>query len=330
MSALATAVDDPGGKARTLTCEVMARPAAETDTAAMTTHALTSPITTTDGARLHFEDWGDGAPVVFTHGWTVGHELWERQMTASADAGRRAVGIDRRGCGRSTTGRDGFGLDRLADDLAEVLAALDLQAVTLIAHSMGAAEAVRMFARHGGERIARLVLVAPTTPRPATAPDHPHGIPTAVFDGMVTGLTADKPAYLAAAAPAFFGGAGSVSPEMLAWGVALAGRASLRTAVALVRTFSQADQRDELAAVDIPTLVVHGDADASAPLELCGQPTAAAIRDAHLLVYPDAPHGLPLSADHAARLSEDLLAFAPDGSQTGGDAAPACAPTARR
>jgi pimeloyl-ACP methyl ester carboxylesterase len=291
----------------------VAKAAAAADAAAMTTHTLFPSVTTTDGAQLHVEDWGQGAPIVFTHGWTVGHEMWERQMTALADAGLRAVGIDRRGCGRSTSGRDGFALDRLADDLAQLLAALDLQATTLVAHSMGAAEAVRMLARHGSDRIARLVLVAPTTPRPAAAPDHPHGIPAAVFDDMIAGLAADKPAYLAAAAPGFFGTGQAVSAEMTAWGVALAARAPLRTAIGLVRAFSQADQRDELAAVDVPTLVIHGDADASAPLELCGRPTATGIADARLVIYPGGPHGLPLSNGHSARLTDDLFAFTSDG-----------------
>jgi pimeloyl-ACP methyl ester carboxylesterase len=102
---------------------------------------------------------------------------------------------------------------------------------------------------------------------------------------------------------------------MTAWGVALAARAPLRTAIELVRAFSQADQRDELAAVDVPTLVIHGDADASAPLELCGRPTAAGIADARLAVYRGGPHGLPLSAAHSARLTFDLLAFAGDGAR---------------
>ncbi len=281
----------------------------------MATHMLNPSHTTTDGAHLHVEDWGHGSPVVFTHGWTVGHEMWERQMAALAGTGSRAIGIDRRGCGRSTSGRDGFTLDRLADDLAQLLAALDLRATTLVAHSMGAAEAVRMLARHGSDRIARLVLVAPTTPRPAAAPDHVHGIPAAVFDEMIAGLAADKPAYLAAAAPGFFGTGEAVSPEMTAWGVALAARAPLRTAIELVRAFSQADQRDELTAVDVPTLVVHGDADASAPLELCGRPTAAGIADARLVVYPGGPHGLPLCTGHSARLTDDLVAFIDDGAR---------------
>src|SRR3982074_3633575 len=106
----------------------------------------TDRLTAEDGARLHAEDWGDGPPVVFTHGWTVGWEMWEYQMAALADRGLRCVGLDRRGCGRSTSGRAGVGYDRLSDDLAVVLEQLDLREVTLVAHSMAAGEALRMIA----------------------------------------------------------------------------------------------------------------------------------------------------------------------------------------
>ena len=272
-------------------------------------HDITDTVHTDDGARLHIEDWGSGPPVVFTHGWALGAEMWEYQMTALAAEGRRCIGIDRRGCARSTPGSEGFGHDRLADDLALVLETLDLRGATLVAHSMAAGEAVRMFARHGAGRVERLVLVSPTTPRVLQAPDNPDGIPRVVFDEMVAGLAADKPAYLAAAAPGFFGGDEACSPELLLWGLALAGRASLRASIELVRTFSEADSRDDLAAVTVPTLVVHGTEDASAPLELCGRPTAAGIHGSRLEVYSGGPHGLPLARGHKDRLTADLLAF---------------------
>lgn len=137
---------------------------------------------------MHLEDWGAGQPVVFTHGWSVGGEMWEYQMTSLAEHGLRCIAPDRRGCGRSTPGRGGVGYDQLADDLSELLDALDLQDVTLVAHSMGAGEAVRMFTRKGAGRVTRLVLVAPTTPRVVQAADHPDGVPALVFDEMVAGL----------------------------------------------------------------------------------------------------------------------------------------------
>lgn len=269
-----------------------------------------SPHVTPDGARLHYEDWGAGPPVVFTHGWSVGGEMWEYQMTALAERGLRCIAPDRRGCGRSTPGSGAVGYDQLADDLAGLLDVLDVTDVTLVAHSMGAGEAVRMFARHGAGAVARLVLVSPTTPRVLHAPDNPDGIPAAAFDAMAAGLSADKPAYLAASAPGFFGGPDAVSPELAAWGVALARRASLRTSVGLVWTFSGEDSRADLGCVTVPTLVIHGDADVSAPLGLCGRPTALGISKCRLEVYAGGPHGLPLASGHKERLTEDLAAFA--------------------
>lgn len=269
----------------------------------------TSPFTSADGAYLHIEEWGDGPPVVFTHGWALGAEMWEYPMSALADSGLRCVGVDRRGCGRSTAGRLRPSFDLLADDLAALLEHLDLRGATLVAHSMAAGEALRLLARHGDERIDRLVLVAPTTPRVLQAPDHPGGVPRAVFDEVVAGLRADKPAYLAAAAPGFFGGEADVSPELARWGVGLAARASVRTSVDLVRTFTEEDSRADLAAVRIPTLVVCGGADASAPLELCARPTADGIAGSRLEVYAGGPHGLPLAAGYKERLTEDIAAW---------------------
>jgi non-heme chloroperoxidase len=271
---------------------------------------LQQPLMTGDGASIHVEDWGDGSPVVFTHGWSVGHEMWEHQMTALAARGLRCIGIDRRGCGRSTSGRLAIDLDLIADDLAIVLDHLDLHDVTLVGHSIGAAEAIRMLARDDGGRVSRLVLVAPTTPAIMQREDNPEGIPASVFDETVEGLCNDKPAYLAAAAPGFFGGSDAVSPELLRWGVDLAARASLRTSVALLRTYSCADLRADLPAITVPTVIVHGDADASAPLDLCGRRTAAGIAGSRLEIYAGGPHGLPLAAAHKDRLTEDIAAFA--------------------
>ena len=273
------------------------------------TSDVIGPLTTVDGARLHIEDWGEGPSVVFTHGWTAGWEMWEYQMTALADQGLRCVGVDRRGCGRSTPGRAGFGYDQLADDLATVLEQLDLREVTLVTHSMAAGEAVRMIARHGPDRLARVALVSPTTPRLLQAPDNPYGIPQDVFDQTIAELTADKPAFILAAAPAFFGGPEAVSDELMRWGVGLAQRASLRTSIELTLTNSETDARRDLVTVTVPTLVIHGDADVSAPLESCGRPTAAGITGSTLEVYEGGPHGLPLSRSHKDRLTRDLLSF---------------------
>jgi pimeloyl-ACP methyl ester carboxylesterase len=266
-------------------------------------------VMTADGAAIHVEDWGDGPPVVFTHGWAAGHEMWEYQMTSLCASGYRCVGVDRRGCGRSTSGRQAIGLDRLADDLASVLEHLDLSDVTLVSHSVAAAEAIRMLTRHRSDRISRLVLVAPTTPAIRQSDDNPDGVPASVYDGIVEGLCKDKPAYLLQAAPGFFGGPDAVSRELVAWGVQLAARASLRTSIDLIHVIAHADVRGELAAITIPTLVIHGDADESAPPALCGRRTAAGIPGSQLKIYPGAPHGIPLAAAQKDRLGADIERF---------------------
>ena len=266
-------------------------------------------VMTADGAAIHVEDWGDGPPVVFTHGWTAGHEMWEYQMTSLSASGYRCIGVDRRGCGRSTSGRRAIDLDQLADDLASVLEQLDLSDVTLVAHSVGAAEAIRMLTRHGSDRVSRLVLVAPTTPAILQTRDNPDGVPASVYDDIVEGLRKDKPAYLSQAAPGFFGGPDAVSRELVAWGVELAARASLRTSIDLIHVIAHADVRGELAAIRLPTLVIHGDADESAPVELCGRRTAAGISGSQLQIYRGAPHGIPLAAGHKDRLGADIERF---------------------
>jgi pimeloyl-ACP methyl ester carboxylesterase len=238
--------------------------------------------------------------------------MWEYQMTALTERGYRCLGIDRRGSGRSTSGRAGFGLDQLADDLAGALDQLGVRGATLVAHSMGGPEAVRMLARHGSDRVAHLVLVASITPALVRSQDNPDGLPAIAYDEMVAGLRADKPAYLAAMAPGFFGGEEAVSPELIRWGVGLAARASLRSCIELTRTQTVADVRADVARIATPTLVLHGDADVAAPLELCGRRTAGGIAGSRLVVYPGGPHGLPLSAAYKERLTEDIAAVAAD------------------
>lgn len=260
-------------------------------------------ITTPSGTRLAIDQVGEGPPVVLTHGWVVGGEMWEYVAARLAAAGMRAIAIDRRGCGRSDHPAGGYNFDTLADDLTSVMAALELRDATLVAHSLAGAEAVRTLGRGGAERVGRLVLVASTTPGPppGAAPDKP------ALEELVGGLQVDRPAYVRAGVPGFFGGGDDVSPEMAEWAVGLTLRASLTASVALMELGATTDVSADVASCPVPALVLHGDADASAPLELTGRPTAALLPDARLEVYPGAPHRLPLT--HAARVAEDVIAF---------------------
>lgn len=262
-----------------------------------------SEITTPNGIRLSFDEVGEGPPVVLTHGWVVGSEMWEYVAARLAAGGRRAISIDRRGCGHSDRPADGYDFDTLADDLAAVLAALDLRDVTLVAHSLGGAEAVRMLARNGAGPVARLVLVATTTPGPP-----PERRPDAEeLEALVGGLCIDRPAYVRAGVPGFFGGSDVVSPELADWAVGLTLRAGLTASVELMKAAATTDLSADVAVCPVPALVLHGDADASAPLGLTGQATAQSLPDARLEVYGGAPHGLPLT--HADRVASHVLEF---------------------
>jgi pimeloyl-ACP methyl ester carboxylesterase len=268
-------------------------------------------IETNDGTRLHYQDRGEGEPIVLIHGWTLGAEVWERQTAGLAAQGLRCVAYDRRGSGQSGRPVDGYDYGTLADDLAALMERLDLRGATLVGHSMGGGEVARYVARHGTGRVARAVFVAATTPFLLRTEDNPDGVDREVFDGMIAGLRADREGYLAASAPTFFGdGLPSIDvpPETRERMVRLACSCSPEAVVATVRSFSETDFRADLRAfAGVPTLVVHGDADANVPLDLCGRRTAASIPGSRLEVYEGAPHGLPIT--HADRLNRDLLAF---------------------
>jgi pimeloyl-ACP methyl ester carboxylesterase len=258
-----------------------------------------------DRTALFYQDRGDGPPIVFIHGWAIGADMWEYQTTPLSRRGLRCIAYDRRGCGRSDHPDRGYDFDTFADDLAALLEHLDLRDVTLVGHSMGGGEVARYLSRHGARRIARAVLVGTITPFLRKTADNPDGVDDAVFAATIAALGEDRPAFLTAGAAGFFG-AGlpgiSVSPELMAWAVGLFLRASPSATIDMVRAFSTTDFRPDMPAFTVPTLVIHGDADANAPLALTGARTARAI-----VVYEGAPHGLFVT--HKARFNEDLAAF---------------------
>lgn len=258
-----------------------------------------------DGTRLFHRDWGLGAPVVFLAGWSQPSDAWSPVMLAVAAAGHRCVAVDRRGHGRSDDPGRGYDFDTLADDLATLLETLDLRGTVLVGHSMASGEIARYLARHGASRVAGLVLVAPTTPRLLQSADNPAGLPPAAFAAVRAALAHDFPAWVDANLDAFV--TPETTPPMRNWLRSLTLGCSLHAAVELNRALTEADFRPELARIRMPALVLHGDADASAPIDLCGRGTAALIPGARLEVYAGAPHGLPVT--HAARLAEDVNVF---------------------
>jgi non-heme chloroperoxidase len=261
-----------------------------------------------DGTRLFFKDWGRGRPVVFVSAWGLQSDFWVYQMTYLADQGLRCVAYDRRGHGRSSQPGHGYDFDTLADDLAVLLEHLDLRDVVLVGHSMGCADVVRYLSRHGGERIARAVLVATVTPFTVKTADNPDGVDRAVLEAGRERLRRDFPGTVAAAAGGFFGPQNPVPEATRQWWTGMVLQCSLKGLLELHRAFTETDFRPELRGLSVPTLLVHGDRDVSTPIETTGRRSAALIPRSRLEVYPGAAHGLVVT--HVDRLNADLVAVA--------------------
>jgi pimeloyl-ACP methyl ester carboxylesterase len=263
-------------------------------------------IRTADGLDLHYEDWGSGPPVVLVHSWALHSQMWRQQIPALTDAGLRVVAFDRRGHGGSGNNGLGFDMDTLADDLAAVMDQLDLSRAVLVGHSMAGGEIVRYLSRHGSDRVAKVVLLAPTTPYLIKTADNPLGLDAAMFEQSRSAWKQDFTRWVADNQAAFF------TPETPAvtaqWMVSMLLECSLPVALATSNAFTEIDFRPEVAAISVPTLVVHGTADASAPLEITGRPTAALIPGGKLTVLPGAPHGLFLT--HDREVNQAIVEFA--------------------
>jgi non-heme chloroperoxidase len=263
-----------------------------------------------DGTRLFYKDWGSGSPVVFVHGWPLNADMWDYQMVPLSTGGMRTIAYDRRGFGRSDQPGGPYDYDVLADDLATLIETLDLSEVTLVGFSMGGGEVARYIARHGSARIARMALVSCVTPFLLKAADNPEGVDRSVFDGMVEQLETDRPGFLSSFGKAFYGTSllePTVSAAFLEWTGDLAMQASALSTLACVRQFSETDFRVDLPKFDKPTLVIHGTADSTVPIEVSGHRAAAMIPGATLVEYEGAPHGLFYT--ERDRLNQDLLRF---------------------
>ncbi|MFC5380985.1 alpha/beta fold hydrolase [Aquipuribacter nitratireducens] len=270
------------------------------------------PYTTVDdGAEIFYKDWGtDGSPVVLSHGWPLNADAWEATALFLARNGHRAVAHDRRGHGRSSQTWHGNEMDTYADDLATLLDTLDLRDVTLVGHSTGGGEIVRYVGRHGTARVSRLVLVGAVPPLMLRTDDNPGGLPVETFDALRAGEARNRSQlYRDLADGPFFGHnrTGDVDQGFrdAFW---LQGMAcGHRAAYECIAAFSATDFRADLTAVDVPTLVVHGDDDQIVPIDVGGRRAAELVTDATLLVYEGSGHALP-DTDRD-RLHADLLSF---------------------
>jgi non-heme chloroperoxidase len=262
-------------------------------------------ITTKDGTSIYYKDWGVGKPVLFSHGWPLSADAWEDQMVFLASHGFRCIAHDRRGHGRSGQPWTGNDMDTYADDLAELMEALDVTGAALVGHSTGGGEVARYIGRHGSIRVAKAVLIGSVTPLMLQTPNNPTGLPIAVFDGIREKVHADRSQFFQDLPETFYGGKASQGLRDSFWMQGM--QAGYKGVIDCITAFSETDFTEDLQKFSVPTLIVHGDADQIVPMENTAMLAAQLIQDCALRVYTGAPHGL--CSTHKDELNADLLAF---------------------
>ncbi|TAI63914.1 alpha/beta hydrolase [Bradyrhizobium sp. Leo170] len=269
-----------------------------------------SAAVTKDDARIFYKDWGSGQPVVFSHPWPLNADSWDNQLFFIASRGYRAVAHDRRGHGRSSQTWHGNDMDTFADDLAAVIEALDLKNIILVGHSMGGGEVTRYIGRYGTERVAKVLLVGATPPLMLKTEANPDGLALSVFDGIRTGLSADRADYFKDLAVRFLGAnrdGSRISRGMLDEFWLQAMQNGLKAVYDCVKAFSETDLTEDLKKFDVPTLFIHGDDDQTVPIEVTARLASKLVKNARLKVYAGGSHGLP--ATNRNEFNADLLAF---------------------
>ena len=269
------------------------------------------PQVDANGISLSYEDTGgDGRPVVLIHGWPLSGASWSEQVPAFVEAGHRVVTYDRRGFGASGKPGSGYDYDTFAADLAGLLEALDLRDVALVGFSMGGGEIARYIGTHGEDRVRAAVFAAAVPPYLLKTDDNPEGgLAPEDVEGMQQGARDDREGFLDGFTTDFFssGGELKVTEEQRQEALALEAKAEDRALVDCIAAFGTTDFRADLAKVTVPTLVIHGDGDATVPFEVSGERTARAVAGARLHVVQDGPHGFNVS--HAEEFNREVLAF---------------------
>jgi len=260
--------------------------------------------------KLYYEDYGEGKPVILIHGWPLSHRMWEYQINEVVDAGFRCIAYDRRGFGDSDKPWTNYDYDSLAKDLNDIISKLGLSEVTIVGFSMGGGEVARYIGKYGTANLSKAALISAVPPYMLKTDDNPDGLEKEVFEGFKKEIKKDRPAFLQGFGKQFvnFDKVGDrISQEMMDYYWSIACTASLNATLECIDSFGSTDFRKDLEKFDIPTLVVHGDADQIVPNDISGKKSADIISNSEYHVIEEAPHGLVLT--HTAEFNKILLDF---------------------
>ena len=259
---------------------------------------------------IYYEDHGTGKAVVLIHGWPLSGASWEKQVPVLLDAGYRVISYDRRGFGNSSKPSSGYDYDTFAEDLNKLMIKLDLYNVTLVGFSMGGGEVARYLGKYGSKRVERAVFLSSIPPFLLKTPDNPSGLDKSVFDGIMKAITADRLAFLSKFLSDFYNVdvlAGKlVSDQVVQFSWNIAARASAKGTLDCVQAWLT-DFRNDLTRIDVPTLIIHGDADRILPIDATGKRLHEAIKRSRYVEIKDGPHGIIWT--HSEEVNHELLAF---------------------